>query len=236
MKSRIKERNRTKDEQIALWRQFNNGVTYAESLGLSRDFNGFSQLKNLCPKVYREAKQALDTLVWSTQGIVAKQANYYSGYCFDLQELMQIGNAGVVYAAWKYNPDRPVESGKSIAKFTSYAYFWIRASIVNAISKDRMIYVPHTQKDTKYLYSFIPSEIMSEGVIDDVSTDDTKLVDSILLALDTQFEIDCICAYFGISGATLRTFCREYQMKQSEAVSTANSLILKIKEKLNISH
>jgi RNA polymerase sigma factor (sigma-70 family) len=169
----------SKADQIALWRVFNEAVTLAVSLGHSRDAHGLNALQRTHPREVLAAKKAVNHLLLSNHGIVVKQAKYYKGHCFSMAELIQIGNVGLAKALWYYNPDKEVKTGHSVAKFGSYAFFWIRAELIMAITKDRKIYVPNSQKNPAYKYSFVSQCLLSPSEME-ANDDDRHTLDEIL--------------------------------------------------------
>ncbi len=70
-------------------------------------------------------KAAAEKMVLANLRLVVKIALNYNNH-FNLLDLIQEGNIGLVRAVWKYDPDRG-------ARFTSYASFWIRYFILQFI-------------------------------------------------------------------------------------------------------
>ena len=106
-----------------------------------------SHIKMLTPEeeleVARKAKagdkRARDKLISANTRFVVSVAKQYQGQGLDLEDLIAEGNAGLIKAADKFNP----ELGW---KFISYAVWWIRQSIIQALSdKSRTIRLPVSQ-------------------------------------------------------------------------------------------
>lgn len=84
-------------------------------------------------------KKARDKLIAANTRFVVSVAKQYQGQGLDLEDLISEGNAGLIKAADKFNPDLGW-------KFISYAVWWIRQSILQALSdKSRTIRLPLNQ-------------------------------------------------------------------------------------------
>ena len=80
--------------------------------------------------------EALSDLVRSHLGFVVKVAMEYQGLGLPLEDLLSEGNVGLIEAARRYDIERGT-------RFTTYAIWWIRKSILGAISgKAAMIRAP----------------------------------------------------------------------------------------------
>lgn len=95
--------------------------------------------KEIAIKAKNGDKRARDKLIAANTRFVVSVAKQYQGQGLDLEDLISEGNAGLIKAADKFNPDLGW-------KFISYAVWWIRQSILQALSdKSRTIRLPVNQ-------------------------------------------------------------------------------------------
>ncbi len=99
----------------------------------------------LALKVRRDRdKDAAQKLVLSNLRLVVKMALQCHNSP-NLLDLIQEGNAGLVRAAGKYDPDRGT-------RFTTYATFWIRASMLNYLVRSWSVVRVGTTDSEKRLF------------------------------------------------------------------------------------
>ncbi len=84
--------------------------------------------KELAKRAKEGDKEALKKLVESNLRFVVSIARQYIGYGVPLSELIAAGNLGLLEAAKRFDPDKGV-------KFISYAVWWIRQAIMQAIAQ-----------------------------------------------------------------------------------------------------
>lgn len=95
--------------------------------------------KDLAHRAKAGDKRARDRLIAANTRFVITVAKQYQGQGLDLEDLISEGNIGLIKAADKFDPDRGY-------KFISYAVWWIRQSILQALSdKSRTIRLPLNQ-------------------------------------------------------------------------------------------
>ena len=80
----------------------------------------------LLGKAAAGSKRAKNKIVEANLRFVVKIAKEYTGRGLDLEDLISEGNAGLMQAVDKFNPEAGV-------KFISYAVWWIRQSISKAV-------------------------------------------------------------------------------------------------------
>ncbi len=84
--------------------------------------------KELAKRAKEGDQEALKKLVESNLRFVISVAKQYIGYGLPFSELIAAGNLGLIEAAKRFDPDRGV-------KFISYAVWWIRQAIMQALSQ-----------------------------------------------------------------------------------------------------
>ena len=85
-------------------------------------------------------KEALNRMVEGNLRFVVSVAKNYQNMGLDLSDLISVGNLGLMTAAHRFDPTMGF-------KFCSYAVWWIRQSILQALSKEaRMVALPANQQ------------------------------------------------------------------------------------------
>lgn len=93
----------------------------------------------LYSEIKKGNKKAIEKLITANLRFVISVAKKYQGNGLSLVDLIQEGNLGLIKAAEVFDPDRGI-------KFISYAVWWIRQSIMKALSdQSRTIRLPLNQ-------------------------------------------------------------------------------------------
>lgn len=95
--------------------------------------------KELARKIQAGDTKAKDKLVTANLRFVISVAKQYQNQGLDLMDLINEGNASLIKAAEKYDPDKGY-------KFISYAVWWIRQAMIQALSTNsRTVRLPVSQ-------------------------------------------------------------------------------------------
>lgn len=93
----------------------------------------------LAQRIHTGDERALERMVQGNLRFVVSVAKNYQNLGLDLEDLISAGNMGLVTAAKRFDETRGF-------KFCSYAVWWIRQSILQAISKEgRTVTLPANQ-------------------------------------------------------------------------------------------
>src|SRR5512134_136564 len=97
------------------------------------------QEQDLANRVRRGSRDALNELIESNLSFVVKVASEYRNLGLPFEDLLNEGNIGLIEAAHRY------DAGKG-TKFITYAIWWIRKSILKALSEhSNLVRVPNYQ-------------------------------------------------------------------------------------------
>jgi RNA polymerase primary sigma factor len=131
---------------------------------LSNYFKEISEIDLLTPeeeidlarRIKQDDQEALKKLVNANLRFVVSVAKNYQNHGLSLEDLINEGNLGLMKAAYRFDETRGF-------KFISYAVWWIKQSILQAIAeKTRMIRLPLNRVGTltkiSKVYSFLEQE------------------------------------------------------------------------------
>jgi RNA polymerase primary sigma factor len=111
--------------------------------------------KALGERIRRGDKEALQTLIKSNLKFVVSYVKKYRGMGLGLLDLIDEGNIGLIEAAKRFDPSRGV-------RFVSYAVWWIRQSILHALTlSSRITRIPQKLADQMSLMKKKTAELKS---------------------------------------------------------------------------
>ena len=151
----------------------------------------------LAQRIHKGDQEALDRLTRANLRFVVSVAKQYQHQCLALNDLIDEGNLGLIKAAQKFDETRGF-------KFISYAVWWIRQSILQAISEQsRIVRMPLNQvgfqsKLSKAIVSFeqeFERRPSAQELAEILETDITKVQDALgtngkKVSVDAPFQDD----------------------------------------------
>lgn len=116
--------------------KISNSITSRDSISITRYLQEIGKIKTitpeeetrLCQNIKKGDKQALDTLVKANLRFVVSVAKQYQGFGLSLSDMVNEGNIGLIKAARKFDETKGF-------RFISFAVWWIRQEIVQALSQ-----------------------------------------------------------------------------------------------------
>ncbi|WP_375788656.1 RNA polymerase sigma factor RpoH [Bradyrhizobium sp. Pha-3] len=134
----------------------------------------------------RRDKSATDELITSHLRLAAKVARGYKGYGLPMADLIAEANLGLVIAAGRFEPGRD-------ARFSSYALWWIKATIHEYILRSWSLVKIGTTAAQKKLFFRLRSEMRKLG--GDVATLTPEMAQAVADKLEVTVrdvvEMDC---------------------------------------------
>lgn len=137
-----------------------------------REISKYSLLKRedeveLAVKIHVGDPEALDKLVRSNLRFVVSVAKKYQNQGVSLSDLINEGNLGLIRAAHKFDETKGI-------KFISYAVWWIRQAILQALAEQsRIVRVPLNRAGTLHRIgkrsSALQQELGREPTIDEIA-------------------------------------------------------------------
>ncbi|PHX97523.1 MAG: RNA polymerase subunit sigma [Gemmatimonadetes bacterium] len=110
----------------------------------------------LALRIRENDQEALDTLVRSNLRFVVSVAKKYQNQGVSLSDLINEGNLGLIRAAHKFDETRGI-------KFISYAVWWIRQAILQALAEQsRIVRVPLNRAGTLHRIGKRASALLQE--------------------------------------------------------------------------
>ncbi len=190
---------------------------------------------DLAKKIEAGDKSAVTTMIRSNLRLVIKIAKIYITNEWQLEDLIQEGNIGLMRAIEKFDYTKEV-------RFATYASWWIKQSIIRSLSnKRRAIRLPHRKEESVRLVKKMTSELFQrlnrspsiKELATEMNYSETK-VKSILsmgesiASLDAEINEDGLSLSSGIGD--LR-FSPEMVFNANEMITETDKVLEKLKQK-----
>lgn len=109
--------------------------TYLKQVGNGRLLSAWEE-RDLARRAQSGEKAARRRLIESNLRLVISVARKYSGLGVSMEDLVQEGNAGLIRAVGKFDPERGY-------RFSTYATWWIRQAVLKAVAdQSRTVRLP----------------------------------------------------------------------------------------------
>lgn len=217
----------SKVDQLAAWLEFSVLLEALKNVGLEFNAESVQKLEAIAPTkkhIIHKALKARDKLVFTNQALVIRLAERYANSIIDLSDLIQYGNIGLMKALVKFKP-------RKNAKFSSYAYFWIKATIFEALYRVDPIYIPAKVRKEMQTFTFAP--LQEEDRTNEIADSDrvtSSTVNDLMINL-TEQEQDTLSDAFGLEGnTTILTVALLAGISFEEAVEKVNDSLTKLRE------
>ena len=177
-------------------------------------------------------KPSYDLVINSNLRFVVKVAKEYKGQGLELEDLIAYGNVGLCKAFPRFDPAKG-------NKFFSYAVWWIRQSILQALAEDNhMIKIPHYQRVTQNLINKTKEELtrdnQREVSIHEVEQALSKQVSATAVAACRVIELDKSYAGSNDAGSALKHILKDESAIDPELVIDTESFLKELNSILSL--
>lgn len=148
---------------------------------------------SLCNEMLNGNIKSRNELITANLRLVIKVAMRYKNMGVSIEELICEGNKGLIIATGKYNP-------KLNTKFSTYAYFWIKQSILASLTENNKFSCLSDNNILNYSSEFNDKEL--EVNMNEFDNDDSIKLKNIIKMIDGLPKRDSAILkhYFGING------------------------------------
>ena len=190
---------------------------------------------DLAKKIEAGDKTAVTTMIRSNLRLVIKIAKIYITNEWQLEDLIQEGNIGLMRAIEKFDYTKEV-------RFATYASWWIKQSIIRSLSnKRRAIRLPHRKEESVRLVKKMTSELFQKlnrspsikELASEMNYSETKIKSILsmgesIASLDAEINEDGLSLSSGIGD--LR-FSPEIVFNANEMITETDKVLEKLKQK-----
>ncbi len=169
-------------------------LTFEEELSLSR-------------RIQRGDEAARATLIEANLRLVVKIAKSYVTSDVGFLDIVQEGNLGLIKAASKYDYRRNV-------RFSTYAAWWIKQSIVRSLSnKRRAIRLPHRKEEAlkkiQRTYFTLSQELLRKPSVKEIAGELRMSESDVVAVLSVSSAVASLDTALGGDGSTLLDLCAD---------------------------
>lgn len=169
-------------------------LTFEEELSLSR-------------RIQRGDEAARATLIEANLRLVVKIAKSYVTSDVGFLDIVQEGNLGLIKAASKYDYRRNV-------RFSTYAAWWIKQSIVRSLSnKRRAIRLPHRKEEAlkkiQRTYFTLSQELLRKPSVKEIAGELRMSESDVVAVLSVSSAVASLDTALGGDGGTLLDLCAD---------------------------
>ena len=168
----------------------------------------FEEELDLSRKIMKGDELAREKLIKANLRLVVKIAKAYASPDVSFLDVVQEGNLGLIKAAGKYDYRKNV-------RFSTYAAWWIKQSIVRALSnKRRSIRLPHRKEESlkkiQKAYYALTQSLQQKPTIEQVSKEVGMQADEVSALLNASNSVASLDSDDNFESGTLLDMCEDY--------------------------
>jgi len=168
----------------------------------------FEEELDLSRRIMQGDELAREKLIKANLRLVVKIAKAYASADVSFLDIVQEGNLGLIKAASKYDYRRNV-------RFSTYAAWWIKQSIVRALSnKRRVIRLPHRKEEAlkkiQKTYYTLTQRLQQKPTVDQVARELGMAAEEVGSLLNASSAIASLDSDENFESGTLMDMCEDY--------------------------
>ncbi|WP_319476760.1 RNA polymerase sigma factor RpoD/SigA [Marispirochaeta aestuarii] len=168
----------------------------------------FEEELDLSRRIMQGDELAREKLIKANLRLVVKIAKAYASTDVSFLDIVQEGNLGLIKAASKYDYRRNV-------RFSTYAAWWIKQSIVRALSnKRRVIRLPHRKEEAlkkiQKTYYTLTQRLQQKPTVDQVGRELGMAAEEVGSLLNASSAIASLDSDENFESGTLMDMCEDY--------------------------
>ncbi|WP_319561068.1 RNA polymerase sigma factor RpoD/SigA [Marispirochaeta sp.] len=168
----------------------------------------FEEELDLSRRIMQGDELAREKLIKANLRLVVKIAKAYASTDVSFLDIVQEGNLGLIKAASKYDYRKNV-------RFSTYAAWWIKQSIVRALSnKKRVIRLPHRKEEAlkkiQKSYYTLTQRLQQKPTVEDVARDVGMTAEEVGSLLNASSSIASLDSEENFESGTLMDMFEDY--------------------------